>query len=279
MAKTKQRVVDLGKSILLPDTLTQHDILKEDKLMKWFRSLKDIKSMMNSGLDVIPIYNEILPDALAMAKERDFLWQLYSNLAPSSLPKEKRWSQSVGYSKWNGVTTKEFRSRAPFKARRVIALDLSHLSMFGNETVGRKGTIPSTLGDLTKLRKLNLCYNFIKGSIPSSIVKLGELTNLRLEYNQITGILPKGMEGLKKLDYLAINNNKLEGGIGESTKLTALKTLYIHENIFSGDVPEDMTKIAGLKTFYFYGNKFNELKAGPVKDRVNSEEYDWRDKA
>lgn len=277
MAATKDKT--LVQPIYLPDTLSVDDIIKDDKLMKWLRSLKDIQKMIANKVDITPIYQAILPDALAMAQEHDFLLQLCENLESSSWPADKKWIKSKGHCSWAGLTFKENRSHGAITARRITVINLSRYNLFGNETVGRNGNIPDTIGCLTKLRELNLCYNYITGPIPPSIVKLSELKKVRLEFNHLKGGLPQKMEGLKSLEYLAIDHNKIEGRIDELAKLTKLKELYIHENFLSGNVPEAMLNIAGLKRFYFYGNKFASLAADSriKKERVNSKNYDWRD--
>jgi hypothetical protein len=53
-----------------------------------------------------------------------------------------------------------------------------------------KGTIPSSLGSLTKLTYLGLSGNNLKGTIPSSLGSLTKLTYLYLPHNSLTGLVP-----------------------------------------------------------------------------------------
>ncbi len=271
MAATKDKT--LVQPIYLPDTLSVDDIIKDDKLMKWLRSLKDIQKMIANKVDITPIYQAILPDALAMAQEHDFLLQLCENLESSSWPADKKWIKSKGHCSWAGLTFKENRSHGAITARRITVINLSRYNLFGNEEAGRKGTIPSSLGMLTHLRKLNLCYNFIVGPIPPTIVELTELTEVRLEFNQLSGTLPKGMSALKNLKKLSIDHNKIGGRIDELAQLPAITYLNIHENLFSGQVPESMADNNALTHFWFYGNN---LSMGPKVTKREKASADWK---
>ena len=53
-----------------------------------------------------------------------------------------------------------------------------------------KGTIPSSLGSLTRLEELDLDENNLEGTIPSSLASLTRLTYLSLQYNTLTGLVP-----------------------------------------------------------------------------------------
>ena len=58
---------------------------------------------------------------------------------------------------------------------------------------GLTGSIPSEIGYLTNLIKLNLYGNQLTGSIPPEIGNLINLTRLRLGYNQLTGEIPESI--------------------------------------------------------------------------------------
>jgi hypothetical protein len=53
------------------------------------------------------------------------------------------------------------------------------------------GPIPSAIGQLTGLKKLDLYSNQLTGSIPQEMLRLKQLTSRNLQLNpQLTGLLP-----------------------------------------------------------------------------------------
>lgn len=271
MVATKDKTI--GRNIVyLSETLTLQDI-KDGKLKKWLKSQIDNKFMSDDLLN--QLYDELVaPEAVAMIAEREFLLELKKNLGSDSWPTDKRWDTKVGFSNWSGIKVKAFRiGKTNVYVKRVIEIDLNRHYLFGNEEASRKGTIPNSLGMLTHLRKLNLCYNFIVGSIPPSIVKLAELTEVRLEFNHLSGNLPQGMSALGNLKKLSIDHNKIGGNINELAKLSAITDLNIHENLFSGQVPESMADNNALTHFWFYGNN---LSMGPKVTKREKASADWK---
>jgi hypothetical protein len=65
---------------------------------------------------------------------------------------------------------------------------LTRMSLAGNRNF--EGTIPSSLGSLTELTYMDLSGDKLKGTIPSSLASLTELTHLILLYNALTGLVP-----------------------------------------------------------------------------------------
>ena len=271
MAVTRDKT--FGREIIyLPDTLSQQDI-REGKLKAWLWKQKNASSLSDAMFN--EIYARIEPDALAMAAEREFLLKLKENLASDSWPKEKRWNTKAGFSTWSGIKVENKRvSNTKIYAKRIVEIDLSRHYLSGHRESGRSGKIPDTLGVLTYLRKLNLCYNFIVGEIPSSIKRLTKLTEIRLEFNHLTGNLPSGLSAFTNLKKLSIDHNKIEGNINELANLPNIEFLNIHRNLFSGMVPESMADKTSLTHFWFYEN---QLSVGPnVKKRVQKSD-EWKD--
>jgi hypothetical protein len=52
------------------------------------------------------------------------------------------------------------------------------------------GTIPSSLGSLTKLSSMDLHLNNLEGTIPSSLASMTKLTQIDLFDNALTGLVP-----------------------------------------------------------------------------------------
>jgi len=77
------------------------------------------------------------------------------------------------------------------------------------------GTIPASLGQLTKLSTLYFAYNSLTGTIPTT---LGLLTNMEwmdVFDNQLTGTIPSELGRLSMLTYFPFHTNKFTGSVNE----------------------------------------------------------------
>ena len=62
------------------------------------------------------------------------------------------------------------------------------------------GEIPSELGSLSNLKRLELSGNDLSGEIPSELGSLSNLEVLGLDFNQLTGCIPGGLRGVLNSD-------------------------------------------------------------------------------
>lgn len=86
----------------------------------------------------------------------------------------------------------------------VVALHLSNGAI--------SGTIPSELGAITTLKRIELYKNFdLKGIIPSELASLVNLEALYLHQTSLEGSLPSSLGKLTKLQELFVDDTKLEG--------------------------------------------------------------------
>jgi hypothetical protein len=101
-----------------------------------------------------------------------------------------------------------------------------------------KGTIPSSLGSLTRLDYLSLSFNILEGTIPSSLGSLTRLETLDLQFSHLNGTIPSSLGSLTRLDTLYLQFNNLKGTIPSSLgSLTRLEELRLYGNILTGLVP------------------------------------------
>ncbi|XP_031101809.1 receptor-like protein EIX2 [Ipomoea triloba] len=56
------------------------------------------------------------------------------------------------------------------------------------------GTIPRTIGDLSKIESLDLSRNELSGPIPPSLSSLNFLSHLNLSFNNLYGMIPTGRQ-------------------------------------------------------------------------------------
>lgn len=109
--------------------------------------------------------------------------------------------------------------------------------------------IPSSIGfDLPNLRKLYLYGNRITGSIPDSIGNLSRLEEPVLFEKRLSGAIPSNLRNFKNLNNLLLYSNQLSGELPDSlTNLTSLVHFDIHEIVLTGAIPESIGQLQNLK--------------------------------
>ena len=73
------------------------------------------------------------------------------------------------------------------------------------------GTIPAEMGDLTKMKVLDLSFNQLTGPIPAELGDLSNLEFLDLGANRLTGPIPAELSNLANLSELQLLGNQLTG--------------------------------------------------------------------
>ena len=112
--------------------------------------------------------------------------------------------------------------------------------------------MPSSLGNLTNLRRLGLNGNQFSGVLPSW---LGNLTNLQwldLGGNSFSGALPSWLGNLSSLRVLSLSENAFSGALPAWLgNLTNLEWLYLHgNNDLSGVLPSSLVNLTNLQELY-----------------------------
>lgn len=119
-----------------------------------------------------------------------------------------------------------------------------------------EGALPSWLGKLTNLVKLNLGENhFDGGSIPDALSNITMLASLELSTCNLTGTIPADIGKLGKLSDLLIARNQLRGPIPASLgNLSALSRLDLSTNLLDGSVPATVGSMNSLTYFVIFEN-------------------------
>ena len=164
------------------------------------------------------------------------------------------WSADTLIGKWEGVTLRG-------TPERVVGLNLTYK--------GLDGEIPSELGDLSMLAKLDLRSNQLSGSIPSSLGRLSRLTRLNLRSNQLSGSIPGSLGRLSRLTYLNLHSNNLSGDIPDLSE-TMLEELYLannHDDMvegsgLTGPVPAWLNGMVSMRELWLWDNRLS----GPIPD-------------
>ena len=123
------------------------------------------------------------------------------------------WGRGVPIEQWHGITVYEVGGLPQPPALRVTELNLPG----PNPSAPRgfyilRGVIPPELGDLGRLRVLNMSFNRLTGPIPPELGRLEELRELDLSFNRLVGeIIPVELAGLDKLVKLHLYGNPYPG--------------------------------------------------------------------
>ena len=162
------------------------------------------------------------PRAGDVNTDRAALAALYNATNGSSWLVDTNWLSNGPLGEWHGVSTDA--------DGRVAELDLDGKQL--------SGPIPSALGNLTNLERLNLWGNQLSGPIPSELGNLTNLERLSLWGNQLSGSIPSELGNLANLQALSLDSNQLSGSIpSELANLDNLRALSLGNNQFSGCVP------------------------------------------
>ena len=107
------------------------------------------------------------------------------------------WSLGVPLEDWDGIVVNR-------RTVRIVWLDLRN--------AGLTGSIPPSLGGLSRLDALGLNGNRLTGAIPPEIAAIPGLRFLHLEHNRLTGAIPPELAAIPGLR-LDLSGNRLEGCI------------------------------------------------------------------
>jgi len=95
--------------------------------------------------------------------------------------------------------------------------DLKHLEVldFRGSWEGLVGVFPEEIGQLTKLKELDLSQCLVRGNIPASIGELPHLEELYLSSAELEGEVPAGLFSHPKLKRIELTRNFLTGALPE----------------------------------------------------------------
>ncbi|KAJ7957591.1 Receptor protein kinase-like protein [Quillaja saponaria] len=129
--------------------------------------------------------------------------------------------------RWSGISCMNITG---FPDPRVVGIAVSGKNL--------RGYIPSELGSLVYLRRLNLHNNNFYGSIPVQLFNATSLHSIFLYGNNLSGFLPPSICNIPRLQNLDLSNNSLSGPIPNNLQnCKQLQRLIMARNKFSGAIP------------------------------------------
>ena len=160
--------------------------------------------------------------AAAESPDRAVLMVLYNATDGPRWTISTNWGSSLPIGEWHGVDANQ--------DGRVTSLTLADNAL--------AGSIPSSLGDLTDLRRLYLYANRLTGAVPSSLGNLTNLEHLFLDANELSERIPPTLGRLANLTAVGLSRNGLVGQIPASLgNLPNLAQLDLHHNRLTGSIP------------------------------------------
>ncbi|KAL3501032.1 hypothetical protein ACH5RR_035481 [Cinchona calisaya] len=141
------------------------------------------------------------------------------------------------------VAAKNLRGYIPSELGTLVYL--RRLNLHGNNFYG---SIPDQLFNASSLHSIFLYGNNLSGTLPPSICNLPRLQNLDLSNNSLSEALPKELRNCRQLQRLILAGNKFSGEIpaGVFPELANLEQLDLSSNLFNGSIPEDIGELKSL---------------------------------
>ncbi|XP_057468661.1 putative receptor-like protein kinase At3g47110 [Actinidia eriantha] len=212
--------------------------------------------------------------ALSTDREALISFRSHISMEPSKSNPLSTWSQTLSPCNWTGVRCNKL-------GKRVVELDLAGFGLKGSisplignlsflrslklENNQFMGTRPDQLGNLFRLRVLNISFNKIEGVILPSISRCVELNILDMKQNEISGRIPKELGNLTNLRVLNLGQNHLSGEIPSSiANISSLTVLNLGTNTLGGMIPGDMARLQNMKRFDLTINNLTGTVPSPI---------------
>ncbi|CAO1945935.1 unnamed protein product [Urochloa humidicola] len=121
------------------------------------------------------------------------------------------------------------------------------------------GELPASFKNLTSMTSLWAAQCNLVGNFPSYVADMPELEILDLSINTLTGSVPPGVWSLKKLQSLVVNTNNLTGDlVVHNFAAMSLEVIDFSDNYkLTGVIPEIFGQLENLTKLYLFSNNFS----------------------
>ena len=185
-----------------------------------------------------------IDEALPCHPAYNALVDLYNDTNGSSWTNKSGWEDGAAATNcspctWYGIKCDNLEN--------VIEIDLVNNNL--------NGTVPSSMGELTKLRSIRLLVNNLSGTFPDIWANMDDLEFIDLSNNLFTGTMPASLGNLLKLTTLYIENNDMTGDLlPEIGDLPNIDVYWAKGNDFSGCFPGTYLNLCDIGSITFINN-------------------------
>ena len=172
---------------------------------------------------------------MADAVAHSTLQHLYESAGGTHWRARGRWLHGNGnVCRWHGIECDG--------SKEVLSIDIG-----GN---GARGTLPSQLGQLSRLRVLNIDESQLSGTLPTQLAGLTYLTTILLASNhRLSGSIPR-LDKLASLTELDVSRTRLSGTLSSLFGSNhALRRLQLDHTALSGTVPSQLGLLRAQSLF------------------------------
>ncbi len=178
--------------------------------------------------------------------DKNALLDLYNSTDGNNWIDHTNWNTNEPVYTWYGIT---------MVGDRVTEINLSDNDL--------NGTLPSSMGNLSSLKKLNIFNSngyfsgkMLSGNIPPELGNLNNLEYLDLAYHSLSGNIPPELGNCSALEVLSFWENDLSGTIPtELGNLANLETISLEDNNLTGNIPASFANCTKMGSFWLNGNQ------------------------
>jgi len=122
-----------------------------------------------------------------------------------------------------------------------------------------EGRIPSELGMLDKVENLYLNHNYLAGQVPTEIFSMESIEGLNFAVNALSGTLPTELGLISNVQWLNTYGNWIEGTLpSELGRLHKMVAMHSSHNLFTGSIPTELG-LLGQSNSLSLDIRYNEL--------------------
>eukprot|EP00980_Cylindrotheca_fusiformis_P012167 scaffold2939_cov123-Cylindrotheca_fusiformis.AAC.11 len=136
------------------------------------------------------------------------------------------------------------------------------------------GTLPSSIGYLTKLKSLSLYQTQFSGSLPSEIGLLTDLEELSIGMTHMNGTLPEELWQATNLQWLVAVQHQFHGSISTRIgNLQQLQALNLLNGLLTGNIPTTLGSLPNLTWLQLAMNQMTGSIPVELSQASNLREY------